>query len=71
MDLTDLSFSSIFAGFAFGTFGFYIARLGWKQSNPWHLLTGVILMFYPYFVSGAWLTWGIGCVLMYVAYVKR
>jgi hypothetical protein len=67
----EINFSTLFAGFAFGVFGYSIMRMGWKRSNPWHLTTGILLMAFPYFISNTWLTWGIGIALMFVAYAKR
>jgi hypothetical protein len=74
MDLGDLgnfSASSLFAGFAFGVFGWYVMQLGRKQSNPWHIVIGLALMVYPYFITGTWLMWGTGIGLLTLAYAKR
>jgi len=67
----DFNISSLIAGFVFGVFGFYLVKEARKSGNFWHLLSGIALMAYPYFVSGAWLTWGIGAGLLGLAYAKR
>jgi len=67
----DFSISSLAAGFVFGVFGLYLLKQGGKRSNPWHFLIGLGLIIYPYFVSGAFLTWGLGAVGLGLAYAKR
>ena len=73
MDLSSFDFSpsSLIAGFVFGVFGLYLFRWGKKDANFSHLFTGLALMIYPYFVSGVFLTWGIGFSLLGVAYFTR
>jgi hypothetical protein len=77
MDLSSLgalgsfSMANLFAGFFFGVFGWYILKMGRKDGNGVHMLTGIALMIFPYFVSSTWLTWGIGAALMGIAYRFR
>ena len=71
MDLSDLTVSSIMAGFVFGVWGMFLIRQGRKEGNFWHGGLGCAMLVYPFFVTGPWLTWGIGCGLLYLAYQKR
>lgn len=66
----DFSFSNLFAGFVFGTFGLYVFQQGRKKVNYTLLFTGITLMVYPYFIDNAWLNWGIGSALLYFAYTQ-
>ncbi len=67
----DFSVGSLFAGFFFGVWGMFLIRQGKANAHPWHALTGLSLIVFPYFVQGIWLTWGIGLALIGIAYVKR
>lgn len=67
----DINFSTLFAGFAFGTFGIYLIREGKRLSNPWHFSIGLILLIFPYFVIDTLLTWTIGTLLLGLAWAKR
>jgi hypothetical protein len=60
----EFSPTSLFAGFAFGVFGFYFLKEGRRKGNPVPILIGLTLMIFPYFVESALLTWGIGVALM-------
>ena len=64
---------TLLAGLLVSSIGFVLLSYGKKQSRPPHLLTGLILMVYPYFVPGAILNLGIGAVLLTVLWfaVKR
>jgi hypothetical protein len=64
----DFSISTLFAGFIFGVIGFYLFREGKRRLNYTTLFCGVLLMIYPYFVSGPWLTWCAGFALCGLAY---
>ncbi|QDK39182.1 hypothetical protein [Bdellovibrio sp. NC01] len=67
----DLSFSvwAIVAGILFSTVGWYLYRHGKKNVNPRNVYSGLALMIYPYFVSGALYTWVIGLLICgYVFY---
>ena len=68
--LSDISLSSIFAGFVFGVIGLYLLRAGKKYANVWHIVLGFTLMVYPYLVSGAWMTWAMGIVLVFVLVIE-
>lgn len=74
MDLGDLgnfSASNLFAGFAFGVFGWYFFKQGRKDGHGPLVLIGLALMLYPYFITGTFLLWGIGIVLMLLAFKLR
>ncbi len=53
--MPDMEFSvaSIFVGFFVGVIGFALFLYGKRQSKYLHLITGVILMIYPYVVPDA------------------
>ena len=67
----DLSFSTLFAGFAFGIMGAFLMKQGKKNGHFPHLLVGLTLILFPYFISSTWLTWGIGGILLAIAYRIR
>jgi hypothetical protein len=67
----EFSFSSVFAGFFFGVFGVYLIRQGRKDANLLHIALGVVLLIYPYFVTGAILTWVLGIGILALAYYYR
>lgn len=67
----DFSASSLFAGFVFGVFGLYLLKWGRKNTHTGHIILGLILMVYPYFVSGTLWLWGIGVGLLLLAYKVR
>jgi hypothetical protein len=64
---------TLLAGLLVSSVGFVLLSYGKKMSRPPHLLAGLILMVYPYFVPGAILNLGIGAVLLTVLWfaVKR
>jgi hypothetical protein len=64
----DFSFSNIMAGIVFGSFGLYVFKIGKQKSHAVHIVIGLTLMIYPYFVSNEWINWGIGSGLLFAAY---
>jgi hypothetical protein len=64
---------TLLAGLLVSSIGFVLLSYGKKMSRPPHLLVGLVLMVYPYFVPGAILTLAIGGVLLGVLWlaVKR
>ena len=62
------SLSSLAASFIFGVFGIYLFRHGKKKAHAPALLIGIALMIYPYFIENVFLLWGIGIVLLALAY---
>jgi hypothetical protein len=55
---------TLIAGFLVSGIGFVLLSYGKKMSRPPHLLAGLILLVYPYFVPGAILTLVIAAVLL-------
>jgi hypothetical protein len=49
----DLSTASLFANLVVSTIGFGIFLYGKKERRPPQLITGVLLMVFPYFVGSA------------------
>ena len=64
----DLSPGALIAGFVFSVIGFYLYREGKKRLNQGVLWTGVVMMIYPVFISGALRLWIAGGGLCAVAY---
>jgi multisubunit Na+/H+ antiporter MnhE subunit len=64
--LNEFSMSSLMAGFVFGVIGFWALRQGMKNGNLKVLAVGIVQMVFPYFVSNAWLIWGIGIALCFL-----
>jgi len=61
----------LFWGLIFGSIGFGYFVYGKKQGRAVPLVCGVVLMVYPYFVSNAWATIGIGVVLIAIPWFLR
>ena len=55
---------TLLAGLLVSSIGFVLLSYGKKMSRPPHLLAGLILMVYPYFIPGAILVLVIGAVLL-------
>jgi hypothetical protein len=55
---------TLIAGLLVSSIGFVLLSYGKKMSRPPHLLAGLILLVYPYFVPGAILTLVIAAVLL-------
>ena len=51
------------ANILFGIIGWYAFMYGWKNKNIRPSVIGLVLMFYPYFVSNTILTFAIGIAL--------
>ncbi len=62
----DFNFSpyNLLAGFIFGTLGMGAFSYGRKLDLWQPRVIGLLLMFYAYFFSNAWLLWGIGVGLV-------
>lgn len=65
---SSFSISSLIAGFIFGIIGLWIFNRGRKAPSVRFAIIGLLLMLYPYFVSGALLTWGVGLALCGYSY---
>ena len=46
----NLSFNSLMASMLVGSVGFVALSYGWKQRRLPQVITGIVLMVYPYFV---------------------
>ena len=64
---------TLLAGLLMSSIGFVLLSYGKKMSRPPHLLAGLILMVYPYFIPGAILVLVIGAGLLTLLWlaVKR
>ena len=60
----DLSASGLFANLAVSGIGFGFFLYGKQQKRVPPLVTGVLLMVFPYFVEGAWLMFGIAACII-------
>lgn len=66
----DLDASSLVAGFVVSGVGFVLFSYGRKMSRIPHVIMGLVLMVFPYFVPGVLLMFGIAallCGLLYLA----
>jgi hypothetical protein len=66
----DFSAGSIVAGFAVSGVGFVLFKYGRKMSRAPHVVAGIVLMVFPYFVPNPYFMFGIGgglCALLYGA----
>jgi hypothetical protein len=68
MDLGDMSFSSLFAGFLFGVIGLWLLKEARRRSNLYNVVISILLMIYPYFTAKPVATWGVGILLCGAAY---
>lgn len=66
-----MSGAVLFWGLLFGSIGFGFFVYGRKQSSTVPLVTGLILMIFPYFVSNTFLLVAIGLVLVAAPYFVR
>ncbi len=71
MDFDLPSPGVLFAALLFSVIGLAAFMYGKKQARFSPMTIGVALMVYPYFVSRAWLLWGIGVALCAALYVFR
>jgi hypothetical protein len=60
----DLSFGSLMLSMTIGSVGMGLFLYGKKQTRIPHLVTGILLMAYPYFVPNLWLMAGIALALV-------
>ncbi len=64
----NFTLSGILAGLIFGSFGFYFIKKGKAEGELPTMLIGAALLVYPYFIENDYLLWGIGAILMTVAF---
>jgi len=60
----SLDAGTILAGIFVSSIGFVLLSYGKKMSRPPHMLTGLILMVYPYFVPGVLATFAIAVLIL-------
>ncbi len=65
----DLDGNAILASLAIGTIGLGVFVYGKRQSRLPHMIAGVALMAYPYFVSNVLLMAGIAMALVVVLWL--
>ena len=66
----NLDAGSLVAGFVVSGVGFVFFSYGRKMGRSPHVITGLVLMIFPYFIPGVLLMFGIGaliCALLYLA----
>ena len=68
LGLLDINISVLIAAVLFGIIGMWLFAHGRKHDNRRNKIVGILLMFYPYVVPGAWLNWIVGCLLCAYAY---
>ena len=64
----DLSASSIIAGFFVSGVGYVLFKYGRKMSRGPHVVAGIVLMVFPYFVPNPFLMFGIAATLCGLLY---
>jgi hypothetical protein len=55
----------------FGIIGMYVFKKGRRIDNRTQIIIGIILMIYPYFVSGLWQNWLVGFAFCGIAYLEN
>jgi len=60
----DLSAGTIVASLVTGTIGFGFFLYGKREARGPQLVSGMLLMAYPYFVAGPFAIWGIGAAIL-------
>lgn len=66
----ELDAGTLVAGFVVSGVGFVFFSYGRKMGRPIHVITGLVLMVYPYFIPTVWVMLLIGallCALNYLA----
>ena len=71
LQVDDFSVAKIFAWIIFGVIGFAVFLYGKKNKSFRPMIIGVVLMVYPYFISGTFLLYFIGIVLTAALYLWR
>ncbi|OGQ19310.1 MAG: hypothetical protein A3E27_04845 [Deltaproteobacteria bacterium RIFCSPHIGHO2_12_FULL_40_32] len=59
----DFSMSSILLSLATSIIGIYAFKYGKQNQSARHMILGIILMIYTYFISNIWLELGTGALL--------
>ncbi len=61
--VSSFDYSTIFVGILFSLVGWLAWRFGRKTQSGRHMMLGVGLMAYAYFVTNVWISLGIGSAL--------
>lgn len=61
--------STLAAGFVVSGVGFVLFSYGRKMGRAPHVIGGLVLMVFPYFVPGVWLMFGIAALLSGLVYL--
>lgn len=61
----SFDYRTIFIGIAFSIIGWGVWRYGRRMQSGRHMILGVVLMAYPYFVSSPWWSLAIGLLLCF------
>ena len=64
----DFSAAKIFAWVIFGAIGFAVFVYGKKIKSFRHIIIGIALMIYPYFISGTFILYLVGIILIAILY---
>jgi len=64
----DMSFGSLAGSLFVSGVGFVFFNYGRKKTRPMFLIFGIIMMIYPYFVSGFFLMIGIAALMCAILY---
>jgi hypothetical protein len=67
----DFGTAKIFAWVIFGAIGFAVFAYGKKIRSFQHIIIGIALMIYPYFVSGTFFLYFVGILLTAALYFWR
>lgn len=64
----EINFSTLLAGFIFGTFGIYLIKEGRRVENPRKLVIGIVMLVFPYFIDSAIISWVLGTALFVASF---
>ncbi|MBI3555131.1 MAG: hypothetical protein HY074_02560 [Deltaproteobacteria bacterium] len=64
----NFSISALTAGFIYGVMGVWLIRYAKREAHIPSVVFGVALLVYPYFIENIYLLWGIGAVILVLAY---
>ena len=66
-----MSIGTIFVAAIFSLVGFAAFRFGRRNDEARPMLLGAALMVYGYFISDAWVSLAVGCVLTSLIFLRR
>jgi hypothetical protein len=65
----NFDMGTIVAGLVVSSIGFILFRYGRSMSRAPHIVTGLVLIVFPYFIPGVWLMFAIAALLCALCYV--